>query len=774
VKRIGFVVYLVAMICSAVVISLRFVDGFPLETNILALLPETEEVEWVQRAETLQQTKGSNQLVALVSNADFDVAKEAAEILQKKLIEDKIIDASKSLGQDGQIQSVWQTLFPYRTGLLSEADRRLLNAGEGQKIIDRARAQIFSPLSMAGSDLIREDPFLLFPSFLEATTALAPNLQLRQGVLAREENGRWNVLVAGELLGAPFDKAFQSKTLTTFNGARDRLLATYPGTEILKTGAVFYGEKAYRQAEPEAGFIGGISLIGIIILNILVFRSLQPLLLSLLAISSGIIGGLAITLLFFGKLHLLALVFGAGLIGIAVDYAFHYFCERFQENAPPPSARAKAIRAGLTLGLVSSVLGFLTLSLTPFPGLQQIALFSASGLTMAFLTVLYVFPLIDRTTRFPKNTGLLKGAMGLYEFWWSPTTRRLRIAATAALVIIGAMGAAKITIDDDVRRLQSLPADLQSEERQIRTITGIESDSYKFLIRGTTHDEALRFEEAVTRELDRLIAAGSLKGYQAISRFIPSKVRQIENRELVKDKLFPLLAEHLRDIGLDNSMPYGPELNVLTPELLADKKTPDFLSRLLVYNSPGVIIHAVTLSGVSDSRALFTLADKSENVVLVSQAEGLSATFGSYRFKSLIMLAIAYGVVWVFLSLRYGIFGSIQAMIPSIGAVLLAPCLLALLGEAFTFFNAMSLILVFAIGLDYALFNRESEGPKKQRATLANGLSALSTILAFGLLSLSDTYAIHAFGITILVGIVLAYFLAPLAADINHKEPERL
>ena len=42
-------------------------------------------------------------------------------------------------------------------------------------------------------------------------------------------------------------------------------------------------------------------------------------------------------------------------------------------------------------------------------------------------------------------------------------------------------------------------------------------------------------------------------------------------------------------------------------------------------------------------------------------------------------------------------------------------------------------------------------------------LSALTTMLSFGLLSLSSTYAVHSFGLTVLIGIACAYLLCPLA-----------
>ncbi|MFC4272520.1 hypothetical protein GQF03_11305 [Sneathiella chungangensis] len=773
-SRVGLWVY-VSLLCAAIaVIGWRLQDGLPLDTNIVAMLPQSDRAEWVARAEAAERTQGTDQLIALVGHADFETARAAALELGQALVDGGILKSAQSDTGLSTLKHLNEILFPHRTELLSEGDRRLLATGQEQVLIDRALVQILSPLSLADAELIRRDPFLLLPNYLSASTENRSKLLSRANVLAVEEKGKWYVLVRGKLVGNPFDKGFQTRTLQVFEDTARKLGKSHGDITILKTGAVFYGEHAYRQAENEAGFIGMISLIGIIVLNFFVFRSFQPLALSLLAIASGIAGGLAVTLLFFGTLQLLALVFGAGLIGISVDYAFHYFCERFKKENSVPAARARAIRSGLTLGLVSSVLGFITLALTPFPGLQQIALFSASGLTLAYLTVLYAFPYLDRAKPFTHGDKFLAFSMLLHHFWWRPEHRKWRYLLVSLLVLAGLFGATRIVVDDDVRRLQSLPQALQAEEQAIRLLAGIENQTHRFFVRGSNTEEVLQTEEALAIDLAALRASGKIGNYRMISQFVPSRVRQLENQKLIDETLMPKLDEQMAVIGLSGAPPYHRADGVLTLDQLSAAALPGLFSQLRIYTTPGIVVHAVTLSGVNDRTALSALAEKSENIALISQADSLSKTFGAYRLRALIMLAIAYCVVWVFLSLRYGIFGSIKVMMPSMSAVLLAPCLLALTGEPFTFFNAMSLMLIFAIGLDYALFNRESSGERQRRAMLANGLSTISTLLAFGLLSLSETFAIHAFGITILVGITLAYVLAPLASDLDHPMTEPL
>jgi predicted exporter len=102
-------------------------------------------------------------------------------------------------------------------------------------------------------------------------------------------------------------------------------------------------------------------------------------------------------------------------------------------------------------------------------------------------------------------------------------------------------------------------------------------------------------------------------------------------------------------------------------------------------------------------------------------------------------------------------------MLPAVATVLLTPLARAIAGAPFTFFDAMGLVLVLSIAVDYAVFCAEAEAAYKQVALLGVGMAMVSTLLSFGILVRSDVAAVHAFGGTMLLGIALAFFLAPLA-----------
>jgi predicted exporter len=121
------------------------------------------------------------------------------------------------------------------------------------------------------------------------------------------------------------------------------------------------------------------------------------------------------------------------------------------------------------------------------------------------------------------------------------------------------------------------------------------------------------------------------------------------------------------------------------------------------------------------------------------------------------------------LSLRYGWKGAGWVMVPSAVAISLAPAILMLIGQAFTFFHAMALVLLLSIANDYAIFSAESPATRRSVTLLAVWMAALTTLLSFGLLAVSRVPAVHNFGSTMLIGILLAFFAAPLASRGRRK-----
>src|SRR3546814_16119926 len=112
-----------------------------------------------------------------------------------------------------------------------------------------------------------------------------------------------------------------------------------------------------------------------------VFRSLRPFFMGALGVGVGCLAGFAACLGIFGQVHLMTLVFGASLVGISIDYALHYFCERMAEGeSRGPREATERVFPGITLVLAPSVIGFVGILIAPFPGLREMAVLDRKGI----------------------------------------------------------------------------------------------------------------------------------------------------------------------------------------------------------------------------------------------------------------------------------------------------------------------------------------------------------------------------------------------------------
>jgi len=97
-------------------------------------------------------------------------------------------------------------------------------------------------------------------------------------------------------------------------------------------------------------------------------------------------------------------------------------------------------------------------------------------------------------------------------------------------------------------------------------------------------------------------------------------------------------------------------------------------------------------------------------------------------------------------------------ILPPALATVITVGLLSALGQPLNLFNLLATLLILGIGLDIGIFVRESHG--EWHAWEAVTLSAVTSLLAFGLLALSETPVLHHYGMTVLPGIALAWLIA--------------
>src|SRR5579863_697215 len=758
---------------AGITLLLQLRRGVELQTDMTALLPVEERDPFVYLAKDRVSNMLSQRVFILVGDRDRANARAAGATLARTLEDSGLTKSVAYHINSGRLKTLGAIYFPYRGGLLSDADRARLQDNQAAQIVERALASVYGPSSIADANLLRRDPFLLLPEFLSNLPMPEGRLAPDDGVLTTRAGATtWTLLVA-QLNGRVYSGAFQDRFIAKLDAAVQRLRATLPHLQVLRVGAIFYAHDGASRATRETTRLSIVSLIGTIVLVLSVFRALRPLWLTLLAIAVGVVCAFAVCLAIFGGLHVAALLIGVSLIGIAIDYCLQYVSARFGADAGPPRERLCRVLPGITLGVATTLIGYATLMLAPFPGLRQLAVFSAIGLIGSFITVVLWLPRLDSPEPLIHGARILGIANQLWTFWEEARYRPWRLSLVALIGIGAMLGAARLRVDDDVRHQQTLAPGLRDQEARIRGLTGITGGTEFLLVSAPDLEGALQAEEGLQTRLTAAMQDGALRGFQALAQFFPSVARQRQNRALVRDKLMrPYLMSFYQRLGMTGAAQADTgAAGFLTPDANPDDSPLAFLRNLSV-DSKGAT-QVVILTGVTRPDEIRDLFAAIPGVRFVDPAGDVTRLLGEYRRRAILLIAVSVLLMMPILIWRYGLRGSLDVTLPPAIAVLATPPLLALVGVSFTFFNAMALVLVVSIGFDYAVFCRETVPSRRSVTMLGVWLAMMTTLLSFGLLVLSSTYAVHAFGATILVGTTLAFAFSPLAGTRVKNRPIR-
>jgi predicted exporter len=731
----------------------------------MALLPMDQQDVAMQRAQETVTRTLSRQIVLLVGDADRGAARAAASSLGEALSRSGLVALTDTGIDADRIRRIGAFYAPYRGGLLSDVDRDLLAAGKGSAVATRALSQVFGFIGMGDAGLLRNDPFLLMPSFFAGLPLPMSRLTPDDGMLSVVQDGVTWVLVAGQLTREPYALDVQRRLSGVLDPAIERLRAQDHGLEVLRLGAVFFAKAGADEAMGETSVIGIVSTLGTVLVVLLAFRALTPLLLSLLVIGVGVMTALAGSLLLFGDLHVGAMLFGVSLIGVAVDYSLQYCTETFTTERCS-HRRLRQVVGGISLGTATTVIGYLTLLLAPFPGLRQVAVFSAIGLSAAWLTVVLWLPLLDRSAGVRHGAGMLRWSFLFLWLWQSKRLAGWRIGGLAALVLLAGVGLIRFHTDDDVRRMQALSPDLLSQQARLQALIGSQGGGQFFLVSARDSEAALRTEEVLGDRLRGLVASGALGGFRSPARYVPSAFRQRENRALVDRELgADARREQFRRLGLGFEAADDDGSVLTLAEAMRAGGPLDFLSLLVLDDGGGGgASHVVMLDGVRRLDAVAAAGDGIAGVRFIDAAGSFSAVLGQYRVRTMLLLGLSALLMAPLLAWRYGPRRTFWIMLPPVLAVGLTPGLRALLGGGgFTFFDGIALVLILSVGVDYAVFLAETSRERRAVTMLAVGLAAVTALMSFGLLALSNVMAVQHFGATMLVGVLLAALLAPMA-----------
>lgn len=272
---IRLIIWGVIVLSSIVLFIVIVTKGLSLNTNILALLPNQETSPELTSASNKFSDRISNDVVFLISSKDQTKATNAAAKFSHLLEQsNNFTTVNTGVNQDQQLS--WAKFyFPYRLQLLNDKDQQLLVDKNYERLYQNALANIYNPTGVVNRNLLNNDPFFTYQNYLLNLPKPSSNLKLRNGFLVAEKNNTYYVLIKAEIKGQSFSLTTQTEIIKSISDAITQIKSN--DINILKTGMLFYANAGSEDAHHEINTIGIGSMIGVLILIILTFRSIIPL-----------------------------------------------------------------------------------------------------------------------------------------------------------------------------------------------------------------------------------------------------------------------------------------------------------------------------------------------------------------------------------------------------------------------------------------------------------------------------------------------------------------
>jgi len=768
----GFLLLLAALLALA---AWQWRNGPPVAADMLALLPAGSGDALVQQAEQRMQEPLNRDLLLLIGHPQRD---QAIALVQQ------VGEQWRGSGRFAQVQwsvdsdlaALRDYLRSNRLSLLPTADRQLL-LEQPQQLIEQRAVQLFD--TFAGFSLLPIEQDWLGLG-LRAQQALNPGSRIQadlsSGALLLEEQGMTWALLRASAKGSAFD--MQEPPLIAVQVAATRTQIETAGGQLLAAGGVLYAAAGQAKATREISLIGGGATLGTLLLLLLAFRRVRVLV-SLLPIGMALLAGCTACVLVFGQINALTLVLGASLVGVAADYPQHYLSKSWSNAGGTDGwtswGALRATLPGLSLSLGTNLIGYLALAFTPFPALTQVALFSAAGLIAAYLCSVCLLPAWLRGLQLSPSPQLL----GLSQRLLAGRARLLAKIGSAPLLVLlllfCAGGLWQLNTQNDLRQWLGQEPQLLAEAKRIAELTGQQPTSQFFLVRAANPQQLLERQAALSQRLDHAVQNDQLRDYRALNQLVAPDSQLQELRSALSE--LPQHWQPLLDLGIppaalqDELLELQQNNQASLEQALASPLGEAWRPLWLGAHADGVA-GLVSLQGLSNSSELKPLVEGLPGVHLVDRISELNALFSATQLSAAELKLISSVAILLLLCLPFGLGGALRVVCLPLLAALAALACLGWLGQPLTLFSLFGLLLITAIGVDYAILMRENIGGPAV-SLLGTLLSALTSWLSFGLLLISDTPAIANFGLAISLGLLFCFLLAPWAGTQRVSAPTR-
>ncbi len=604
-----------------------------------------------------------------------------------------------------------------------------------------------TPEALAFQDMIPADPLLLMPAAIDRL--------INGGTLTQPEAtpATGPALVWARLTASPLSEAGQAPAFAAIDRAVTALQAGFPGVTVSYTGINRFAAASRTRIEREVTWLNLLSLAAVLGVAFVFIRDVYRGLHLVPVVLLSVLGAWVCATLAFDRLHIIVLVVGSLLAGVAIDYGFYLYMQPPLRPDEPYGEKVRRLAKPLLASCLTTVAGFALLLFSELPLIRQLGVFVGAGLLCALAAAVVYFS----TVRTPfLEARVFRGGRRLA----AGTRRNLRRLLVVAW-IVALPGLARLTWKDDIRELEIPTPELKREDAQIRALFGEQADRTAYLTYGHTVAEA-------RVALDKLeawlrTAGGGRTQTIGLGAVVPTPGEAaLAARFMGEHPDFPQqLRVALAAAGFDDAA-FTPFFEAYAVQAAGGKAAGldgalEALQAKLT-GPLGLLLHTgrplswfVTLAGNAPAVA----PPAETQTVSAGQLQSLNRIFGRYRRSALWLSITGLAIVGAGVFLSYGLRDGARIFAIPCGACLGIFGLFGWLGLPLNLFHLLGAFLGVCLTHNYSIFSATS-AYRQEPPPVSVRLSALTTASSFGVLALSGIPVVRALGLTVALMVVAA------------------
>ena len=674
-----------------------------IETNLMrTLLP----VNVTNYSDIIAIADKSSSVIKVVFEAD-----NQSDLEELKQNFNQKIDKNYFESTNPNISKLLEQYLAQSTNFLSPKTKKLLINKKYDKVYENSLKNLYNP-AIIQLNTFDKDPYLLLDDFIMSNIKNHNEINFAGNKYYDCADYR---IKNNEALSL----SLSNQKIRQLISIQKQLSNKY--SKIYLAGTPIHSYYTSTRCTNDINIICLLSIIMIIFLTHKYFRNLKLLLPITLSITFGLLSGYVATKLWFDSFQIITMVFSSTLIGIGIDYSYHYFFAG--------EINRKFIK-NLSFSLLTTIIPFALLYMTGIDLLKQIAIFIIFGLTGIYFAVVYIYPCFK-----------ISAPIETYK-----PNRNLYKICLILLCVLSFAGIFHFSFNDNLTALYNPSKTLAKAEMLYKKISGENTNIQIITVKSQNKDKIVLTEENVTKDLDN-------EGidYISLSKIFPSEETQKENFNLIK-KLYEnnlnkysqiLSAKQINDLKNTKFVPVRFDTSDLE-EFMLDKNT----SMIIVFGDKKINI-------------------KNKNAHIINFQSDITQYIRHYRHVLLILFPVVIIMLFALLTCLYDGKRAIKLLTAPICGVAVSILLTSLLYEEINLFSIITIFLVLGFTIDYSIFRNNAE----EKTESAIFVSCITTCFSFLMLTFCGFKLLSSMSCVLFWGILTSYLTGYLLFNKNDNNP---